>query len=372
MNQKRAARAKVLRWFALAATIAVIAGSASISYTQAPATGRIQLSVISARSEPRAFGGTGVVKGVAVTEFKYIINEDNTGDPRGATSPFIGTPADTPACDPAKNPDYPDGCKWPSIHSIEGSSPIFTQGQQNDFNSGLSSFTLPPGKYLISVLAAGYKLDGKHFSIPAGGTVNVTVELQPHPLPTATLHTFVFEDNASTNGQYDAPAEHGLAGFQGHIADYLGEVTTDVFGNPLCTEYLRDGLGNVILNAPDYTPTVTQIGGRCLSDANGDLVIPNLGPNRYALSVTPPDGSSWVQTTTLEGNLDWDTWLMEGATGLDTEFVVAGEPFPASIFGYVQPKAMPASSATGRIKRVIDTVKVYVPAKESLSLPNTI
>ena len=26
---------------------------------------------------------------------------------------------------------------------------------------------------------------------------------------------------------------------------------------------------------------------------------------------------------------------MEGATGLDTEFVVAGEPFPATIFGYV-------------------------------------
>ena len=26
---------------------------------------------------------------------------------------------------------------------------------------------------------------------------------------------------------------------------------------------------------------------------------------------------------------------MEGATGLDTEFMVAGEPFPAIIFGYV-------------------------------------
>ena len=26
---------------------------------------------------------------------------------------------------------------------------------------------------------------------------------------------------------------------------------------------------------------------------------------------------------------------MEGSTGLDTEFVVAGEPFPATVFGYV-------------------------------------
>ncbi len=51
--------------------------------------------------------------------------------------------------------------------------------------------------------------------------------------------------------------------------------------------------------------------------------------------MVPPTGQSWVQTTTLEGNHDWDAWVMEGATGLDTEFVVAGEPFPATIFGYV-------------------------------------
>ncbi len=68
----------------------------------------------------------------------------------------------------------------------------------------------------------------------------------------------------------------------------------------------------------------------------GKVIIPNVGPNRYALSVVPPNNSGWVQTTTLEGNHDWDAWVMEGATGLDTEFVVAGEPFPATFFGYVQ------------------------------------
>jgi hypothetical protein len=78
----------------------------------------------------------------------------------------------------------------------------------------------------------------------------------------------------------------------------------------------------------------------------GVLTIPNLGPNRYALSVVPPTGSSWVQTTTLEGNHDWDSWVMEGSTGLDTEFVVAGEPFPATIFGFVP---SPKSSYTSTL-----------------------
>ena len=116
----------------------------------------------------------------------------------------------------------------------------------------------------------------------------------------------------------------------------------------------------------DGGPVVEHLGGKCLSgDINMDqvvnaadvalytdpaldpgvLTIPNLGPNRYALSMVPPTGSSWIQTTTLEGNHDWDAWVMEGATGLDTEFVVAGEPFPAIIFGYVPG---PRDAPTGR------------------------
>ncbi len=104
----------------------------------------------------------------------------------------------------------------------------------------------------------------------------------------------------------------------------------------------------------------------------GKVKIPNLGPNRYALSVTPPDGSGWIQTTTLEGNHDWDAWVMEGATGLDTEFIIAGEPFPAIIFGYVPAPGTavrpsrnarrPSSlTGTGTIKGVVDAVKIYVP-----------
>jgi hypothetical protein len=51
---------------------------------------------------------------------------------------------------------------------------------------------------------------------------------------------------------------------------------------------------------------------------------------------------------------------MEGATGLDTEFVVAGEPFPATFFGFVEPtNTMGAGSGT-----IIGTalaVSAYIP-----------
>ncbi|HMN26780.1 MAG TPA: hypothetical protein PKE45_01405, partial [Caldilineaceae bacterium] len=326
------------------------------------ATNRLTLNVVSARTEPRAFGGAGVVQGDPITEYKYIINIDNAG----TTGQRNANPGS--GCSPA-DAGYPASCDWTSIAGVPGSSPVYTQGDQSDFAAG---FDLPDGRYLISVLADGYKLDGAHFTVPLDGPV--TVELQPHPLPDATIRAFIFEDNAVTNGAPDVPVEHGLAGFSGHISDYLGEVTTDIYGNPLCTRYVGEDpvtfeIPSSALDA-DMLPVVATVGGQCLSDANGDLVIPHLGTNRYALLAVPPDGSNWVQTTTLEGNHDWDSWIMEGNTGYDTEFIVAGEPFPAIFFGYVQPKTLPAGP-NGHIKGVVEVARVYVPPKGGLGLPGT-
>ena len=163
---------------------------------------------------------------------------------------------------------------------------------------------------------------------------HVVVPLQPHPAARRRRSRPRCSPTPPRRTASTTRARTASSGFAGQITDYLGQVNTDVFGNPLCTTYETDGDGQVILDG-DLLPTVLQIGGKCLSDVDGVLTIPNLGPNRYALSMVPPTGSSWVQTTTLEGNHDWDAWVMEGATGLDTEFVVAGEPFPATIFGYV-------------------------------------
>jgi uncharacterized repeat protein (TIGR01451 family) len=337
------------------------------------ATNTLKINVISARTEPRALGGAGVAKNDPIAAFKYIINVDNTGETTQRT-PSAG-------CSPAGGTSYPSSCSWTSV-GIKSSAPIFTQGDEADFASGID---LPAGRYLISVLADGFKLDGIHFTMPLTEAAPLVVELQPTPLPTATIKAQVFEDISPTNSAPDLPAEHGLAGFRGQIADYLGQVITDVFGNPMCTEYTRGGGLTPDLpqfNAPlgtyanflallidldvDNAPTpIVGSGGQCLSDANGVLTIPNLGPNRYTLQVIPPalapGENPWIQTTTLEGNHDWDAWVMEGSTGLDTEFVQGGEPFPGIVFGFVKQTNTLLAAAAGHIKGVVDGVHVYVP-----------
>ena len=377
----------------------------------------------------------------AISKFQFLINVDNTGM-NAQRSPAPGTGCST------QDAGYPTSCAWTSM-GIHSASPIYTQGDETQLAAALASFTARGhnGRYLISVLADGYKLDGTHFTVPSPGDVDVLLHATASGaanangagLPAATIQTAVFEDNSSTNGAPDLPAEHGLAGFKGQIGDYLGQVITDLFGNPMCTTYQYGPDGKPVLDGGG-APIIVMTGGTCLSrcyvvdngkdigivapltaaasgeawadggdygrcpndvtglvfkdvliDAvgrapgsavpataviEGKLKIPNVGPNRYALSVIPPNGSSFIQTTTLEGDHDWDAWVMEGATGLDTEFVQGGEPFPGIIFGYVHatcgaPGADPANcnrqapmaSGTGTIKGTIDAVKVYYPPK---------
>jgi hypothetical protein len=309
--------------------------------TQA-ATDVLLLRVVSARTEPDHPGGP-VSQGDAIPEYQFIINVDNTGDP---TQP----PAE--GCS-YTDPGYPDSCDWPSIRAIPGSAPIFTQGDQTVLNE-TTGFSLSPGRYLISVLADGYKIGGAHFSVPLEDPGLITVELQPHPLPAATMRIKVFEDISPVNGQFDAPAEQGLEGFRAIINDIAGQISTDVFGNPLCTQY--DANGDPI-GLDEY--------GCVMSDANGDIVIPNLGPSRYDVTVSAPDGQVWLETTTLEGSPSWDTWLQEGGSGLDNEFVVAGEPFPWTIFGFVRPMNNLAGG-TGGVRGTLVSASVYLPQQGAL------
>ncbi len=336
-----------------------------------------------------------------IPEFKFIINVDNTGTTE-QRSPSDG-------CSP-ESAGYPDSCNWTSMGTAS-SSPIFTQGDQDDLAAGLAN--VPDGRYLISVLADGYKLDGEHFAMPLADSTKVVVRMQVPPLPDATIQAAVFEDISPVNGAPDLPAEHGLAGFSGVVRDTLGELTTDVYGNPLCGTgvclsycYVVDGgldvgvvkpidaagrcpnvsttlepgepTGLLMWPLPDPTGippagalsyTVAVPGTAAIE---GKVKIPGLGTNRFTLLVTPPDGLDFVQTTTLEGNHDWDSWIMEGSTGLDTEFVVAGEPFPFAIFGYTPGNMTPNLGGDGEIKGVVDAMKVYVPPTGGLPVSGTI
>ena len=135
--------------------------------------------------------------------------------------------------------------------------------------------------------------------------------------------------------------------------DVLNPVTTDVYGNPLCTEYVTDASGNTVLDGDGAPIPLTFANGgasgslmvgtesSCVSDHYGDIVIPNLGPNRYAATVVAPDprthgGDQWIQTTTLEGGHDWDMWQQEGETGYDTELLVGGERVTPVAHGFVK------------------------------------
>ena len=154
--------------------------------------------------------------------------------------------------------------------------------------------------------------------------------MNPLPKKTATVRVHVYNDNASTNGQWDGQTETlltcdvatpqqvattcggstdpnlvadpstDMSGFSVSITDVLATTTTDVYGSPLCTQYETDANGNVLLN-DDGTPNplVFANGGSsggalagtestCISDHYGDIVIPNMGPNRYAVTVVPP------------------------------------------------------------------------------------
>ncbi len=348
------------------AATAAAPGAAQVQASPQALTNTVTLSVVAARSEPKAFGGAGVTAGDPVAQYRFLINVDNTGDP---DQPYAPDCKPTLA-DGSVNPDYPDLCNWPSIHTTAGAAPILTQGTEVDFNT-LQSLTLPDGKYLISVIAEGYKIGGTHFTLPMEEPAMITVALQPHPLPTATMRIKVFEDKSMVNGMFDAPVEepNGLAGFRASINDTLGEVTTDLYGNPLCSVYQQNPDGSYVLDA-NGDPILVSNGSGCYSDANGDIVIPFLGPMRYDVTVVQPDGTNWTETTTLEGSWSWDTWLQEGGTGLDNEFIVAGEPFPWTEFGYTRPTgAYPVAAdptTVGTVKGVVDAALVYTPFQGGL------
>lgn len=251
-------------------------------------------------------------------DFSYLVNVDNTGDPFD-----------------------PDPMMHPSVHPMASYSPIAAAG-----NGSGSAVTIPldAGRYLVSVRSADHKLWGQHVTIPLddiGGNINVNIELSPEPLPLSAIRVKVFHDWAPVNGFPDFPLEANgspdMSGFHVVIDDAVGEVTVDWFGNPICTEYL---------DFPGGTPA-PHTGGYCLTDANGDLTIPNLPFGKYKVNAIPPEPNAdsshenvdWVQTTTFEGTHIVDAWQEEGTEGNGAPGEILLEPNVATayFFGFTAP-----------------------------------
>ncbi len=355
------------RRFAPVAVMALMIGllpviATTVAAPAAAAPNDLTMSVVNARSSGSVVKGEPIAPDATYT---WLITSDDLGNPNQPVA----------QCQNSSS-TYPDTCDWPSVRQTPGAVPIIAQGTQATLNNTTALAGLASGKYLISVLAKGYTLGGAHFTVPLSA-FPLVVPVQPNPVPLGSLRVRVFHDNAPVDATYEAGSETGaqggqtsLAGFEAHLADVLGEVTTDWYGNPLCTNYKHIG-GKVELDSSG-APVIDAAdpGGHCLSSASGDIVVPNIGSNRYGVTLSKPGSkSSWVQTTTLEGAHDHDVWVINGDTGLDNELVIGGEPVPWVQFGYIEPKELPTATNTAHVRGQILAGLSYVGGNGGITIP---
>ncbi len=246
--------------------------------------------------------------GAALTQFRWVVQEDNTLQPD------------------------------PTVPVNEGLSMNFHKSYMRVVaqGSGAAEFAQlaldPTKRYFVSVLpsdagdgtASSHTIGGA--SVPAGATsVDVTVAMQP--VDTAQIAAQIFNDNSPTNGAIDG-TETGLGGFQitledaaGRYGQNGGQMMQDAFGNPL-----RNSLDCFGDNAPPE--------GVILSCPDGSVLIQNLAPGKYGIIATPPVGTDWVQTSTIEGSKVIDAWVKAGEPPYFLEF---GGPGPHAFIGFVDP-----------------------------------
>jgi hypothetical protein len=127
---------------------------------------------------------------------------DAAGDPTDATTNCL------PAMAPkdlngnptgSSNPNFADTCAWPSTRYTPGAVPVVAVGTEADVDPQshrIANLTLQPGRYLVSVTADGYKIDGGHVTVD--GDASVTVELHPYPVPLGNLRAHVFKASSRT------------------------------------------------------------------------------------------------------------------------------------------------------------------------------
>ncbi len=248
-----------------------------------------------------------------------------------------------------------------------------------------SQVVLDPTKhYYISILPGdamdpGHAMGGAQI---APGQSSVTVLVEPQQQTPAKLSVFVFEDDHPLNGEHDAsggvdvlaPNEPGLGGFNitifdlvGGTGDSAGQLTYDEFGQPLSNalagtkdpvtkfdacpitanpntgfDNLQSptGITGVIPVCPKYEAGNDAAGNPILSPLAGQALVVNLPPGRYGIVATPAAdrisrGEEWLQTNTLDGGKDLESFLRINEPSYFQEFGPAG--YHVSI-GFANPK----------------------------------
>ena len=177
-------------------------------------------------------------------------------------------------------------------------------------------------RYVVSVLPdANYSISAANI---AAGQDNVTVIVNPLPLPTAQISILIFHDNHPLNNAPD-PAEQGLEGFTVRLFDIAGQQMMDAFGNMLGTTYMTDLITGEFILDGEGNPIVDQMGDMIIeTDENGEALIKYLAPGKYGIQIVPPaDETGWIQTTTIEGTPTIDAWVKANEPPVFVEFAPA-------------------------------------------------
>ncbi|UCC30499.1 MAG: hypothetical protein JSU86_20160 [Phycisphaerales bacterium] len=270
--------------------------------------------------------------GTPVSGFRWLLEEDNTNQPvPGALV------ADSLAV---------------SIHKSH--APVVDAGRTA---GAVATVDVPGDKpYFVSVLPdSGHTMSGARV---AAGETQVTVIVNPYPVPTAQISILAFRDTSPINNAPEIPAEQGLPGFTVVISDAAGQQMLDAFGNPLGTQYVFDVNGDPVVDV-DGQPTVAAMGdGVITTNFAGEALVRFLPPGKFGVQIIPPampPGQEWYSTTTKEGTRTIDAWVKAGEPPVFVEF----GPAAYHIFmGFVQEfddlatlgePADPKGSITGRI-----------------------
>ena len=343
----------------LAATTRFAAGLAAMAFAWGAQAANLTINLVD---------GTGA----AVPGFKYMVQQDKTYP-----------------VDPLNPPARQDMLSF-GFHVSNHPPALSLTGERLSGNTDLETVlveNVPDGRYYVSVLPySGHQMSGRPVEI-TGGDETITVTAEAHPIPTAQIAIFLFEDNFPLNNSPDLPAEEnpppGTIGPDGKPpVDWTkfsvvleepaglygqngGPLLQDAFGNPLGTTYVQecDAQGQPdtdpatvygCLDA-DGLPIVDVLGdGTLHPDQTGNLVVKNLAPGKYGIVVNPPIASPpWQQVTTIEGTKVIDAWVKANEPPYVAEF---GVPGPHVFMGWIQPFDDLSGTGTAVVTgRTVDT-----------------
>ena len=278
------------------AACVVLALAPFIAATRAGAAtnGSITLHVQSARS---VNNGAGLrAQGRRRHEVQVADQRGRHGQPGNAGTTRGSTRASPPrrrAAVPIRT--TPTRCQWPSVRNTSGYAPIVAQGDADRPRATRKALDDLPARQ-VPDLGHRRRLQDRRQALHRDARRDDAGDRRDEPDAVTADHIAapgVQRQRAGRRARTRSTPSPGLAGFSARLTDVLGDGQ-----HGLLRQRAVHGLpARRTRTAPARccsTPTTgrssTRHGrrARCVSDSTGLITIPNLGPNRYAATVTPP------------------------------------------------------------------------------------